>query len=689
MHDDLKKLLRQYPCIAAKTDEPGLLSEQALAKVRVSESSLFRRLRRRQRRTLARLSPDMNLRKLAEPADRFRDVTRAHPLAFDCDFAWREVFVEPVADGDLFYSVRKECRQLVDTLEQRDRLLALYNTVRLELAQALSRPAPVFEDRHAVRVEFLDSISFVALKIEREIRLEIREMGAGWQLSSQRFDLLKPLHRPSWIELFLVRWLDDIVLAFDANAEDAWGWLLEKLKAEFHKDEVLDGIRRQVRQHVCVNPGMLEAAKVIKMHTGGTRFVMNTEIGDMWLKADFWAELYDKYPDLVMLCDFATKSSRVGGIDDVSEIRARCLEAGLSPAGWRFLLRNGESSYGALLDLGITGVRAFSIAVDFIEWQTRTGLKEPMPLEPAQAVVSFAALQGDRPATLCEQIDPRFGPVVMQHYATLEDSRARAAFVGNDCLEILVWLRDAKPRIGKNQWKAGWASLWRSYEASFTGEDHKREWNSRVPEMTVEGLRVVPLTSSVALCLEGMRMKNCVASYADVCKKGNYRVFSIREISSEKRVATVGLERRRNTWVLDQVKAKCNRAASKAATELAQSLAKTYQESHERYFEAARCVEPSAYEAARASIRGILRHVGISAEYGLLLRNAEGNWQEADPADLPLSDALQRRLQQQREDGGTSAIGDLAIALRLELPREYRVFIWDENGQRFRLLTLR
>jgi hypothetical protein len=693
MQEELRKLLQEYPYIAAKTETPGLLGEEALLKLRVTESRLYRKLKVQQRMALARLSPDESIRKLAEPADRFRDITRANPVTVDYPFSWPQSNFVASTEGEVFRSWRQECLQAMDTPEQADRLLGLLNEIALQLAEKINRPATVFEDRHAVRVEFLGAVAFVALKIEREVRLEIRELEGGWQLSSRRFDLLEPLQRPYWVEQFLLPWLDEVVLTFEENAVAAWDWLRDKLESLFHGRGALAGIEQQVRYHMCVNPGMLEAFKVIKSHIGGCQFILNSEIGDMWLNADFWAELYQKHPELIMLCHLADKSGRAKAIRDVSEVRARCLEAGLSPAGWRFLLRQGESCYRALAELGNTGAHAFMDAIDFIEWQSRAGLENPLPGSLAQAFMSFAALVGHRQGRLQEQIDPRFARVAAEHYASLPRGAQRKAFVQDDLLEILIWMQNKKPRLDKSQWKSGWPAIWRAFEKSLAGFVPENEWSSCVSEMTLQDMRVKPLTSSKALCLEGLRMKNCVSSYAARCRKGSYRVFSICEIDSDKRVATVGLELEKNAWQLDQVKAKCNREASDEVKALARSLARLYEQSFERYRARNRSVvAPASAEPRESSPRRFL-HLRLGAEHGLMARNDQGQWEVAKLPDLPLPNALADRLgefhSEQTQERRRTGIGDLAIALRLELPSNYRVFIRDEKSNRDRLLTLR
>ena len=59
----------------------------------------------------------------------------------------------------------------MQTPEQGNKLKCLFEEIGQQLAFTLSRPCPVFEDRYSVRVEFLDCIAWVALKVERVIKM--------------------------------------------------------------------------------------------------------------------------------------------------------------------------------------------------------------------------------------------------------------------------------------------------------------------------------------------------------------------------------------------------------------------------------------------------------------------------------------------------------------------------------------
>jgi len=212
-----------------------------------------------------------------------------------------------------------------------------------------------------------------------------------------------------------------------------------------------------------------------------------------------------------------------------------------------------------------------------------------------------------------------------------------------------------------------------------------------VSDISILGMKVKPLTSSKELCLEGMKMNHCVSSYAKVCLEGSYRVFSIRETTAEKRIATVGLSCADQVWRLDQIKGKYNRKVSSEVESLSRTLAHFYHQTDTQY--RARKQAPASGVSNKLTVRGEgFFHIKVSAENCLMSRNSEGGWELAQCSDYPISAEL-------RSSFAVDPIGTpgcnshpesaaLTIRLRLELPPEFAVYIWDTAKNRDRLLKV-
>lgn len=639
MHDEFHQLLKKFPLLASKNPQLNLLNEEELIKLDMQRSDLYRKLWNLQKKKLARFSVDAKIQRLMEPADRFRDITRAHPVKTDSSIEWPGFGLTCATEGVEDQPPGSSCLTAMQTPEQCKKLQCLFKEISQQLAFALSRPCSVFEDRYSVRVEFLDCIAWVELKVERVIRMEVKDSKGYWQLSTFRFDLLQPMHTISWIDQVLLAWVADIVVAFWDDAEDAYDWLRKELRKRFHNKSSLHGIRQQVRHHMSVDPGMIEALLHIKRQAGMRQALMNSDVSEMWPAADFWAELHEKYPGLTLLCHLATKDRKNGSMRKVSEVRSTCLKHGLSPSGWRYLLKVGEASYHAVIDSGIGGAKAFPMAIGLIEWQSRSGLKGSLPQEMALAFINFAAMALLEGLNIADHVDPRIARIATTYYLKLDQADDRTEFVEKDWIEVLIWLRsNAQPEIDKNQWRSSWSCIWKIYDAGLGGRDSTAEWEFRVSDLSIFGLKVKPLTSSKELCLEGMQMNRCVSSYAKVCREGTHRVFSIREATAEKRIATVGLSFTDCVWKLDQIKGRNNCTVSSEVESLSKTLAQFYQQTDTQY--KARKQAPALGVSNKLSARGEGSSISKSrlkiASCHAIVK-AVGNWRDAVNTRFPLN----------------------------------------------------
>jgi len=142
---------------------------------------------------------------------------------------------------------------------------------------------------------------------------------------------------------------------------------------------------------------------------------------------------------------------------------------------------------------------------------------------------------------------------------------------------VLDWFTDTKPVFDKNQIKQGWAYLerlslgWHQGDESFGSyeelisecpswncaiSDHQVEWLSAVP--LGNPYLLVPLTTPQQLLEESTSMQHCVVTYIEDCVGGHSRIFSVRDIGNNQRIATVELSFRSGLWVLGQLKGRRN-----------------------------------------------------------------------------------------------------------------------------------
>lgn len=92
----------------------------------------------------------------------------------------------------------------------------------------------------------------------------------------------------------------------------------------------------------------------------------------------------------------------------------------------------------------------------------------------------------------------------------------------------------------------------------------------------------VVLRSSRDLLEESIALHNCAADYQGCCSNGTWAMISLRNTSTGKRLALVGLEQRAGQWCLAQVAGPCNRQVSTALRQQAHLALKWVRYHHPR-----------------------------------------------------------------------------------------------------------
>lgn len=130
---------------------------------------------------------------------------------------------------------------------------------------------------------------------------------------------------------------------------------------------------------------------------------------------------------------------------------------------------------------------------------------------------------------------------------------------------VIDWLRQTRPEIHKNQ---SWASFWRLAEIwNRQLLENPELLDSHIPkEWAGTGINwdenVQELTSQVLLRSEGEVMEHCIASYRELCARGEYLAFSIK---TEQERATLGVSRfdAEGAFRFDQIRGIRNSAVSR------------------------------------------------------------------------------------------------------------------------------
>lgn len=170
---------------------------------------------------------------------------------------------------------------------------------------------------------------------------------------------------------------------------------------------------------------------------------------------------------------------------------------------------------------------------------------------------------------------------------------------------VMDWARDPDFTLDKHQRARGWEYFWgKQIEWHAAAQERARRqrelwaeqrenggyggylwrhgtprgpqtWDSLLEGMTIDGVEVVPLTTSETLAEEGALQDHCVAGYDHACASGYSRIFSLR---TEGKRSTLELGRDYRGWRVTQHRGFHNGEISKALEAVGLKVARLYQE---------------------------------------------------------------------------------------------------------------
>ena len=150
--------------------------------------------------------------------------------------------------------------------------------------------------------------------------------------------------------------------------------------------------------------------------------------------------------------------------------------------------------------------------------------------------------------------------------------------------ELVDWLRQQGLSEGFPKKNSTWNSLikqsdsWhREIQMKKLGTDFS--WDDEMGLLlteTINNLHVKPLLSLYALFDEGRDMHHCVASFAQDCQNGVYRVFSLTSVDDATQRSTLGIFKERGHWYIDQHKGYCNAKVNDAHAKAGIQICKLY-----------------------------------------------------------------------------------------------------------------
>ena len=223
-------------------------------------------------------------------------------------------------------------------------------------------------------------------------------------------------------------------------------------------------------------------------------------------------------------------SGPMGGLRDLRRV---WMAAGLTAAGWRWLVRNRipPSGYeeGSLAALGWTLSLANLLGEVGVAFTPGDMFARYIVRFQENALEDNETLEGK----------PWLVESAWRHYEAIEAKDDRDYFMLATFRLAATWVLAAAWSPDANQRRAGWAAI----ERAWRREAHRAPgpavyWPVPFESLERAGLLAVPIGNSGDLWHEGEAMGHCIADYADECAAGRYLALSVRGPGGE-RVATM------------------------------------------------------------------------------------------------------------------------------------------------------
>ena len=252
---------------------------------------------------------------------------------------------------------------------------------------------------------------------------------------------------------------------------------------------------------------------------------------------------------------------------DLGALKETLAGAGVNGRGWRLYLDYGDSIFIRLGRPWIDPDQPLINALNALIYLRLLQACEMDVLPPLDLVASLPSWR--LPNDWLHSIPPLFFRAAWKASVAHQYSQIDPAEFAAELTSVARWFfaSGTYETADAGLLKAGWPTLLRRQKA-WSLEQALRipscnsaldaEWNPYIRRVEWGLYRFQALTTAAQLSEEGEAMQHCVGSYADYCRAGVKRVYSVRERKSDRRLATFAVGYIANAegamgWEFDQI----------------------------------------------------------------------------------------------------------------------------------------
>jgi hypothetical protein len=357
-----------------------------------------------------------------------------------------------------------------------------------------------------------------------------------------------------------------------------WAWVYIELKVI--RPINLDALRYAIRLGLELDSTTLRLVK-LKRHYESIELITIGHYNEVQLEQSELLALEEQAPFLLPLWwGFRSVDFLPVFGEPVKRLKQSLIAIGGPPAQWRAIVNSGHigiNTYETLYKEFLVGNLHENLS-QVISVLSTLGANRFPPIWFLRLVLSLVGTKAKPPLHYATELNAVYKP--LRHVLRLIDDmqkQSKIPALQTQTHSILRWIWDQQIMVlDRKQRQGGWTYL--LDRATEYAQDKQSllsvenlYWQSPIPELKIAEQLVVPLTTGKALWDEAVGMKHCADLYAELCLKGQWLLFSVRDLTG-KRKATISYKKIDEEWKFVQVCGTANRQASESIMEVVKIL---------------------------------------------------------------------------------------------------------------------
>lgn len=248
--------------------------------------------------------------------------------------------------------------------------------------------------------------------------------------------------------------------------------------------------------------------------------------------------------------------------DAVQNLKALFAERKLSKASWRYVCHYGSRIFRTLWQEIPRNVDRLEAAIALLRVLDNAGLPPPPPPSLIRAMIHHYNYHlGDELEFEMNWLDNISSHVIRVGLIEADQHRHSGGLADFTHLFLGICDKFENATFDQNQRDAGWPWLVEQYQdaqevTELLAAQDNLHWLTTLPEIQINGYRVVPIDCTYDLVREGIAMRNCVVNHLAECRSGDVEIYSVRHPVSGKRLADFGYSINSQSGIIVQFDAK-------------------------------------------------------------------------------------------------------------------------------------